>query len=199
VAEALGNAAASPPELRREIGANLRGRAWIEAQIASAIAPNDEDCRRYYDAHRAAFWEPTRFRASHLFLAAPDGYPNEVIEAKRALINTLATRLYTGESFEALVAEFSEDTATKKEGGDLNFFSEERMLPEIFAAVKQLRVGETSAPIRSPLGFHLLRLTTALPAQQLTLAQARADILTTLENQSREQAIDSLLAKIATQ
>jgi len=134
-----------------------------------------------------------RFRASHLFLAAPEGYPSEVIEAKRALINTLSTRLRTGESFDAFVRQFSEDEATKKRGGDLNYFGEERMLPEIFAAAQKLGVGETSAPIRSRLGFHLVRLTQMLPGQEMTFEQARPEIVAAIENEKRAKAVQSLI------
>jgi len=193
---ALRNAATSPRALRSDVAANLRERAWLESQISASITRNDSDCRRNYETHRAAFREPARFRASHLFLAAPDGYPSEVIEAKRALINTLSTRLRNGESFDALVAEFSEDEATKKHGGDLNYFAEARMLPEIFAVAQQLRAGETSGPTRSRLGFHLVRLTQALPAQEMTLEQALPEIAATLENERRAKAVDSLIAAV---
>ena len=136
------------------------------------------------------FREPLRLRASHLFLAAPEGYPSEVIEGKRALINMLAARLRNGESFDVLVAEFSEDEATKKRGGDLNYFAEERMLPALFAAAQRLRAGETSAPIRSRLGFHLVRLTHVLPAQEMTFEQALPEIFATLENEKRARAVN---------
>ena len=189
----LRDASVSSRTLRCEVAANLRGRAWLEARITAALAPNENDCRRYYDAHRAAFREPVRFRASHLFLAAPEGYPSEVIEAKRALINTLSTRLRNGESFDAFVRQFSEDEATKKRGGDLNYFGEERMLPEIFAAAQKLAVGETSAPIRSRLGFHLVRLTQMLPGQEMTFEQARPEIVAAIENEKRAKAVQSLI------
>src|SRR4029453_2679489 len=113
-----------------------------EAQIAARIQPNEAEARRYYDEHRSALDEPSRLRASHLFLAAPEGYPVEVIAAKRSLIEELSKRLAEGESFPALVAEFSEDDATKKRGGDLGYFASERMLPVFFAARKGRRPGE---------------------------------------------------------
>src|SRR4029453_4328034 len=129
-----------------------------EAQIAARIQPNEAEARRYYDEHRSALDEPSRLRASHLFLAAPEAYPAEVITAKRSLIEELSKRLAAGESFLALVAEFSEDDATKKRGGDLGYFASEPMLPVVFAAAQRLRPGESSAPVRSRLGFHLTRL-----------------------------------------
>jgi PPIC-type PPIASE domain len=180
--------------LRREAATNLRDRQWIEAQIASRIQPNEAECRRYFDAHRRSFQEPLRFRASHLFLAAPDGYPAEVIATKRTLSDALSRRLANGESFPALVAEFSEDDATNKRGGDLGYFAEERMLPAVFQAAQKLSPGEISVPVRSRLGFHIIRLTELRPARALSFEEARPEISARLENQQRASAVADLIA-----
>lgn len=182
--------------LEQEVATNLRDDAWLEARIKPQLRPNEAEARRYYGEHRADFQEPPRLRASHLFLAAPEGYPAEVIEAKRALIEDLAKRLANGESFPALVAEFSEDEATKKRAGDLGYFAMERMLPAVFEAARQLRPGEVSAPVRSRLGFHIIRLTESLPACALTFEEARPQIDARQEKAKRASAIRAFLAGI---
>ena len=190
----LQRAATNPRQLRCAAARNLGERTWIEDQIARRIRPDEEECRRYFEAHRARFQEPLRLRASHLFLAAPEGYPVEVIETKRALIDNLARRLANGESLPTLVAEFSEDEATKKRGGDLGFFARERMPPAVFDAAAKLHPGETSAPVRSRLGFHIIRLTERRPARALTFEEALPEITAQLGNQKRATACANLLA-----
>jgi parvulin-like peptidyl-prolyl isomerase len=185
--------AAQPSQLRREVLNNLRARAWLEAQLGAKILPNEKQRRQFYDAYPDVFFEPLRFRASHIFLAAPDGYPAEVIEAKRALTQAIVARQ---ESFPALVAEFSEDDATKNREGYLNYFAAERMLPEIFAAAQALPLNAMSAPIRSRLGFHLLRVTQVLPPARLSFAEVEPEIAAFLENQQRAPAIVALLGKM---
>jgi peptidyl-prolyl cis-trans isomerase C len=192
----LRSAGITPRGLRCEAAADLHDRNWIEAQIAPRIQPNEAECRRYFEEHRKSFQEPLRLRASHLFLAAPDGYPAEVIETKRMLIDQLFKRLANGESFSALVAEFSEDDATKKRGGDLGYFAEERMLPVIFDAAQQLHPGETSAPVRSRLGFHLIRLTESRLPRAMTFEEAQPEIVALLENQKRAPAVAALVAAL---
>ena len=85
--------------------------------------------------------------------------------------------------------QFSEAEETKNRGGDLNYFSADRMLPELFAAAQSLRVGETSTPIRSRLGFHLLHLTEALPPREMTLPEAAPEIAAALANAHRAAAL----------
>ncbi|MEO5717957.1 MAG: peptidylprolyl isomerase [Chthoniobacterales bacterium] len=191
--KSLGNAGLSGRTLAREVTSNLRDRAWLEKQIANRISPNESEVQRYYAAEEAAFQEPLRLRASHLFLAAPEGYPEEVIARQRALIEQLAERLGNGESFPALIAEFSEDEATKKRDGDLGYFAARRMLPAVFAATERLRPGQISAPIRSRLGFHLIRLTETRPARALG-PEADPEIISLLENQKRAAAVAAVLA-----
>lgn len=193
---ALTNAAATRRALEREVARISRDRAWLENAIASELQPNENDARHYFDEHRADFQEPLRLRASHLFLAAPDGYPKEILEAKRSLIAALSKRLANGESFPTLIAEFSEDEATKARGGDLGYFAEERMLPEVFAAALQLRPGETSAPVRSRLGFHIIRLTELRPERALTFEEARPEIDALLANRKRARAVAALVAAL---
>lgn len=191
--KSLAGAGLTGRKLAHEVTANLRNRAWLENQIADRIQPNESEVRRYYEEHQPAFQEPLRLRASHLFLAAPEGYPDDVIEGKRVLIEQLAKRLASGESFPALVAEFSEDEATKKRGGDLGYFSATRMLPAVFAAAQQLQPGQISAPVRSRLGFHIIRLTEARPARALSFEEARPEIVAQLENQERLGAVNGAM------
>ncbi len=185
----LGGAGLTARALEREVTNNQRERAWLEKQIAGQLQPNESEVRRYYAEHQSDFQEPLRLRASHLFLAAPEGYPEEVIERQRALIEQLAKRLANGESFPALVAEFSEDEATKRRDGDLGYFAEARMLPAVFAAAVRMQPGQISEPVRSRLGFHILRLTEAQPARQLSLEEASPEIIALLENQKRIAAV----------
>ncbi|MEO8043789.1 MAG: peptidylprolyl isomerase [Spartobacteria bacterium] len=181
--------------LRHEVATNLRDRTWLEKQVDRQIQPNEPEVMRYYDQHAAAFQEPLRLRASHLFLAAPEGYPSDVIERQRSQIEQLAKRIANGESFPALIAQFSEDEATKHRDGDLGYFAATRMLPAVFAAAEQLQPGQVSAPVRSRLGFHIIRLTEARPERQLSLEEARPEIIAMLENQKRSAAIAALLKR----
>ncbi len=191
----LTNAGLSRRALEDEVTANLRERQWLEGRIAAGRLPNESAIRAYFAAADSAFAEPLRLRASHLFLAAPDGSPTELIEAQRALAKQISRRLANGESFPALVTEFSEDEATRLRDGDLNFFAEKRMLPEVFDAARALRPGETSPPIRSRLGFHIVRLTDLRPPLVLSFEEAQPEIAATLSNERRATAVPAAIRR----
>lgn len=185
-------------DLRKEATENLRARAWIEKQIGPHLQVNDEDVRSYFASNHAQFTQPTRWRARHLFLAAPDGYPDDVIKTKRSAIEALSIRRIDGEDFSALIAEGSEDEATKLHGGDLNYFAAARMPPEFIDAIKALRVGEISGPVRSHLGFHLLEVTETKPEREMSFEEARPEIALALSNQRRALAVAALRERLGT-
>lgn len=185
--------------IRRRIAEGLRGRQWIERETADRVRVTPDECLRYYEAHLETYAQPMRFRASHLFLAAPPETSLEVVEAKRSAIEAFSARIVDGESFAELVALASEDEATKMRGGDLGFFSELRMAPDFFAAIRNMPVGEISRVVRTRLGFHIIQLTDAKAAHQMTFDQSRMEISLMLGNGKRTTALEELVADLSPQ
>jgi parvulin-like peptidyl-prolyl isomerase len=184
--------------LREELAEHLRGLAWTEKQLSGARVVSDSEARTFYESKREQFQQPQRFRASHLFLAAPDGSQPEVIAAKQSMIQGIAIRILGGETFPQLVLEATEDEATKSRGGDLDYFAAARMPPEFLAEVEKLHVGELSAPIRSHLGFHIVQLTEVKPPRDLSFEEARPEILVSLGNGKRAAAVAQLRERLLT-
>lgn len=184
--------------LRERIADQLRSLQWLEKQITAERAGTDRECRNFYETNRALFTQPVRFRASHLFLAAPAEAPPEIVESKRGVIDALAVRLSREEALPQLAAEASEDEATKPRRGDLGFFSSARMPPEFFAEVEKLAVSRRSNPFRSHLGFHIVEVTEIRPARVLSFDEARGDILLALANERRALITERLVNMLGT-
>jgi parvulin-like peptidyl-prolyl isomerase len=183
--------------LRDRATNQLRGLAWLEKQIRPAAAVTERESREFYEAHRDLFARPVGFRVSHLFLAAHAETPPEIVEEKERAIATFATRLRKGETLSALAAEASEDEASKPRGGDLGYFSDTRVPPEFIAEIKKLRVGETSKPFRSHLGFHIAQVTETRAAHLLTFEEARPEISVALGNGRRANRVDQIAKTLA--
>lgn len=182
--------------LRAELVENLRARRWIEKEIASDLDVAELEIRRFYELHRDRFTQPPRFRASHLFLAAPTGVPQEVVARQQSAIQGLAVRILGGENLTQLVTEASEDEATKSQGGDLGYFSSDRITPEVVAEMEKLRVGEVSAPVRTDLGFHIFQLMETKPSRDPGLQEVEAEITLALANEKRGAAVARLTERL---
>ncbi len=78
-------------------------------------------------------------------------------EARRVL-----TQLQNGAKFTALAQSLSLDESTRADGGDLGWFARNTgavLWPEVEDAAFGLQPGETSAIVKSPIGYHIIRVT----------------------------------------
>jgi hypothetical protein len=97
-----------------------------------------------------------------------------------------------GEDFSTLTAQNSEDQATKLRGRDLRYFSATRLPPDFVEAATKLRPGEASKPMRTRLGFHIVKLIDVEAAREQTFDEVRSDIAVELENQKRAAVLPKL-------
>ena len=81
-----------------------------------------------------------------------------ILVADEAAAQTVVERLEAGEDFAALATELSTDNSTKEAGGDLGFFPRGIMVPEFEATAFSLTAGETSPPIETQFGYHVIRV-----------------------------------------
>ena len=163
-----------------------------EAQVASHRSVAEDECRRVYESERSQFELSPRFRARHIFVAAPDGSAPAITLAQGSVAQGLSIRLLAGEEFAEVAAAASEDEATKRNGGDLDYFSTQRVPPEFVAKLEELTVGDTSPPLQSHLGFHIVRLMEKLPARALSFDEVRAEIAAGIANQKRATEVAAL-------
>lgn len=81
-----------------------------------------------------------------------------ILVADEALANDLYTRIQNGEDWSKLAAENSTDTSNKDMGGDLGWFGKGKMVAEFETAAFALKISETSKPVQSQFGWHIIRV-----------------------------------------
>lgn len=101
-------------------------------------------------------------------------HARHILVADEATAQVVLDRLAAGDAWEALVTEFSTDTATVDAGGDLGWFARGVMDPAFEEAAFSTPVGEISAPVQSGYGWHIIEVlgheTRALTASQFSQA-----------------------------
>ena len=87
--------------------------------------------------------------------------PNEILddEAARKFILGLKERISGGEDFADLAKEYSDDTGSAQEGGELGWTNPGEMVPEFEAAMASVEIGVLTDPVRSEFGWHILEVT----------------------------------------
>lgn len=105
---------------------------------------------------------PDSVAAQHVLVAykgaekAPKGVTRTKVEAKKRA-EEVAAKAKGGADFSALVAEYSDDPAAKERQGSLGKFKREAMAKPFSDAAFALAVGESSAPVETPFGFHVIK------------------------------------------
>jgi len=114
--------------------------------------PTEQELRAEYETQLAAM-PKTEYHARHI-LVATEPYALKIID-----------RLDKGEKFDALAKSESMDSS-KNNGGDLGWFTANRMVPEFSGAVVALKPGEyTHRPVQTQYGWHVIQL---LETRELT-------------------------------
>ncbi len=97
------------------------------------------------------------YRLGHILVATPEAASPEEIQAASRKVQTLLERLQQGADF-AQTAVAESDGQNALQGGDLGWRSAAQ-LPSLFAEpIRNMKAGEVSEPIRSPSGFHIIKL-----------------------------------------
>lgn len=75
-----------------------------------------------------------------------------------ALANEIHQRLLAGESFDTLARQYSDDTGSGAQGGDLGWFGKGRMVAPFEEAAFSQEIGQISEPIKSEFGYHIIEV-----------------------------------------
>ncbi len=100
-------------------------------------------------------------RASHILIQDKKDSLGNIIDSVATLNRAMEIlkRIKNGEDFATVAKEVSEDPGSKDNGGDLGFFDRRRMVQPFDSAAFSLDVGEVSELVRTPFGWHIIKLT----------------------------------------
>lgn len=178
------------PEFFHTKGASLN-------EITSFLEKNKDKVESYYNENIDKFVKEPEVKASHILIkVAPDAPAAEKAKQK-ARIEALLARIKKGEDFAKVAREESEDLGTKINGGDLDFFSAGKMVPEFSKAAFALKPDQVSEVVESPFGFHIIKVTDRTEEQKITLEKAANGIAETLITREQQKAEAKALAEQA--
>ena len=140
----------------------LMARLREEVVDADTVVTDEELTERF-----AADMPGARATASQILLLFPRGATTLQRDSVAAVAADLASRLAGGADFTAMAQSYSDDPAGASRGGSMGTFGRGEMLAPVDSAVFGLGPGQTSAPVETAIGYHLLRLD-ALEVPQLS-------------------------------
>lgn len=119
---------------------------FVQKSIESRV--NGAALKDYYEKNKTNY-DSAQIHALHILVAS---------ESDAASVLTQAKATKSDKEFSALAKKYSVDPTAQDNGGDLGYFTRDRMLPEFAAAAFSMRKGEIKGPVRSFYGYHIIKV-----------------------------------------
>lgn len=142
---------------------NLRERLTLERLRDTEVLPRvqikDADIDKWLQEHQFEGTQQTQELMAHILIAVPENASSAQQQAARDKADKILTQARSGAAFDALARQYSDDEATKNQGGELGW-RKAQMLPDTFAqAADSLQPGQVQATlVRSGAGWHVIKL-----------------------------------------
>jgi peptidyl-prolyl cis-trans isomerase D len=162
-----------------------------QAFARTGVTPTE--VQSYYNGNITQYQTPEQVRASHILLNTAG--KDEAAVRKQA--EDILQQVKAGADFAELAKKYSEDEGSKPNGGDLDYFSRGRMVPEFEAAAFALEVGQVSDIVKSQFGFHIIKVVDKKPAVTRSLDEVRPQIEEQLKRQRADQQIATRATELA--
>ncbi|MBL4762389.1 MAG: peptidylprolyl isomerase [Gammaproteobacteria bacterium] len=162
-------------------------------QVINRIDISEKEVDEFLENEAILGNRNSEYQLSHILIAVPEAASPEIIKEKKDKAKSLLSRLQTGENFTQIAIE-SSDGEKALNGGELGWLKTAE-LPTLFAnSVTSMKIGDVSKILRSPNGFHLIKLTNNRGEQRVIIKQtlARHILIKPNELLSSDQAREKL-------
>jgi peptidyl-prolyl cis-trans isomerase C len=161
-----------------------------EAQAAQT----DAALRAIYDEKVKPLGEQEEVHARHILFRVEK--PDDEAASKEAEGKAQAAlaRLKNGEDFAKVANELTEDPTNRDSGGDLGYFTKDKMVAEFAEPAFKLAKGGLSEPVRTEFGWHLIKVEDRRPRQIPPFDEIKGQIGEFVAEQAQSKLVNSLRA-----
>ncbi len=164
-------------------------------KLGEGIEVSDEKISTFYKENPTFFEASEEVSARHILFKVEAGADDETKAAAKAKAEAALKRVTAGEDFATLATELSEGPSGPK-GGDLGFFSKDRMVAPFADAAFALKPGETSGVVETRFGYHIIRVEERNDARTVPLDEVRDRIRQGLVQEGQQGRIEALLTSL---
>src|SRR3990167_6466670 len=160
--------------------------SFLPQAIEEYVKTHEAVIQNYYASHEEEFNTPEQVKARHILIGVKEGAtPDQDKEARNKIdeIRKKATRA----NFSELAQKNSQDQGSGKKGGDLGWFSRDRMVKAFSDVAFSLQPGQISDVFKSQYGYHIILLEEKRPAVERPLEGVKFSIAEKLIVQERAE------------
>ncbi len=170
---------------------NIVRELYLNQLLTSKIPadfPTDKQVQEYYDKNKDNFVIEERVHTWQIFLPIKEDMSVKDIELLKKKAESITNNLKKKKTdFVSAANKYSKHEASRLSGGYMGLIKISEFKPEIKAAIKTLKQGDISKPIKTDDGIHILKRGAIVPKQDITLEQVKPKITELMLKQLRIQ------------
>ena len=164
--EAMRQSGLNPEDVRRTMRSEMMKQAVLQQEVdrKAYLGPSTEEVKKYFDAHPDKFRKPESVKLSEIYLSTT-GKDEAAVKA-RAL--ELIAQIRAGADFGAIAAANSErekngQRTAPQDKGSVGEFDVPNLREDLQGALKDVKAGGVTEPIRTGDGYQILRVDARIP------------------------------------
>lgn len=155
--EILQNRGMTMEAYRDNVGRSLLLSKIATAEVRSRLVVTEEEIREAYEQQKERFGIAGELTVSHILFLVPEGSTEEEASEARQRADAILQQLRAGGDFAELAKQHSEGPSAEN-AGLLGTFRTGELLPGFEDAIASLQPGDISEPVRTQIGWHIIRL-----------------------------------------
>ena len=175
---------------------NLKSEIVISLSLEKHLGKDidDKKIKAYFDENKAAY-DGSERRASHVLVDTREMKTDAELAQALEKIKKIKAEVDSGKDF-AEAAKQHSDCPSKDKGGDLSFFKRKGQMVEPFAAAAfALKVGQVSDPVKTPFGYHIIKVTEIKKGNDVKFDDVKQNIKQNMMEEKAQVLIRQLLEK----
>ena len=156
-ADALAKDGVSMGKFRADIRNEITIARLREREVDSRVNVSESEIDNFLTTQASSNENQDEYEIAHILIRTPEEGATEDVQKAKAKVDEVIKALQAGTNFAKVSASFS-DAPNALEGGSLGWKSSTQMPALFLDALKNMQVGSVSEVLRSPNGFHILKL-----------------------------------------
>ncbi len=152
-------------------------------EVHTNISATDADIEAYYQQHKEDFDNPRAYTVRHILLT------------NKADAQAAFARLQSGEKFDKLAKEVSQDRGSAENGGLIGPVKKGDLVPEFEAVAINLKNNEMSGIVETDYGYHIIFKVSEQKLPAVSFEAAKPEIKRVIEREKFEKWMEDMKAK----
>ncbi len=187
-AQAIANEGLSLNDYREQMRKQLGRYQLLREKVSKLVKVSEADVRSEYDRMAREEGKEMEVHVRHIVVQVPANAPQADVDKAYAAAKAISVEArQAGVDFAELAKKRSQGSSAA-DGGDLGFFRRGAMVPAFEKVAFSLKPGEVSEPVRTSLGWHVLKLEEMRAIGLLPLAELKPQIEEKLRREQGERA-----------